>query len=128
MFGAIFLGMAVFFAAGISRNIPIKALATLQASNVLIFTVSRIPQIISNFQNKSTGQLALLTFLLNFLGTIARVFTTLKELNGDIFVLSGSVIGCVLNGIILFQILLYGSSGVPAPASPTTIRHKKKAE
>lgn len=63
------------------------------------------------FKNKSTGKLAFLTFLLNLLGSVARVFTTLQEVD-DILILTSAITGVILNGIITLQILVYGDKKV----------------
>jgi hypothetical protein len=41
--------------------------------------VSRVPQIVQNYTTKSTGQLSIITYGLNLLGTLARIFTTMQE-------------------------------------------------
>lgn len=92
-----------------------------QSSNMFIMILSKIPQIITNFNAKSTGQLSFFTFLLNFLGGIARLGTVILETN-DIMYLSGFVLSVFLNGIIVAQFLLYwntGKKGVEATSSPT---------
>jgi len=53
-------------------------------------------------------------------GSIARIFTTLKEL-GDPIVLAGYAAAFILNGTILAQIIFYGDATPPTPA-------KKKKE
>jgi mannose-P-dolichol utilization defect protein 1 len=50
-----------------------------QKSNMFLMVSSRVPQILTNFQNKSTGQLAFFTFILNFLGGLARLATVMVE-------------------------------------------------
>ena len=40
---------------------------------------ARAPQILLNFQNKSTGQLSFITVFLSFAGGVARTFTILVE-------------------------------------------------
>lgn len=64
-----------------SDLVPLSTVLYLQTFTIPIMILSRIPQIVSNFKAKSTGQLALLTWLLNFGGSAARVFTTLQEVN-----------------------------------------------
>jgi len=81
----------------------------LYISTAVIFSASKLPQIITNFRNKSTGALAFTTFLLLFSGSCARVFTTFKEVN-ETSVLFNYLLGAVLNGTILIQILVWGSS------------------
>jgi mannose-P-dolichol utilization defect protein 1 len=97
-----------FLFAAVSGIIPFRILQALQGSSIVIFSFSKIPQIINNAKAKSTGQLAFLTFFLNFVGSAARIFTTLQELS-DWIVLTGAIFGTVLNGIIVLQILIYGN-------------------
>ncbi|KAF4346070.1 mannose-P-dolichol utilization defect 1 protein homolog 2 [Cannabis sativa] len=78
----------------------------LYASQHAIFLCARIPQIWKNFSSKSTGELSFLTCLMNFGGSIARVFTSLQE-NAPQSVVLGSVIGMATNGTLLSQIILY---------------------
>lgn len=80
-----------------------------QKSNLMLLVLSRIPQIITNFTNKSTGQLAFLTFLLNFVGGIARLGTVLVETSDFMYQLQ-FMVGVSLSGIIIFQFFLYWNS------------------
>jgi len=41
-----------------------------------------------NYQNKSTGQLALITVLLAWAGNVARVFTTLQEVKDPLLLVN----------------------------------------
>ena len=72
----------------------------------MFHTGHTVPQILTNFRNGHTGQLALVTWVLNFLGALARVFTTLQEVD-DVLVLAGFVAGASLSFIIIVQIFLY---------------------
>ncbi|CAN8301294.1 unnamed protein product [Cochlearia groenlandica] len=78
----------------------------LYASKHLIFLSARVPQIWKNSRSKSTGQLSFLTCLMNFGGTMARVFTSL-QVNAPVSMLVGIFIALFTNGIIMSQILLY---------------------
>lgn len=78
----------------------------LYASQHAIFLFSRIPQIWKNFSNKSTGELSFLTSLMNFGGSMVRVFTSIQE-NAPRSVLMGSALSIATNGTILSQIILY---------------------
>ncbi|KAG6402527.1 hypothetical protein SASPL_134723 [Salvia splendens] len=78
----------------------------LYASQHAIFFCARIPQIWANFKNKSTGELSFLTSLMNFAGSMVRVFTSMQE-KAPMSVVLGSVIGIVTNGTILSQIVVY---------------------
>jgi len=99
-----------------------------QSSNMFIMILSKIPQIITNFNAKSTGQLSFFTFLLNFLGGIARLGTVILETN-DVMYLAGFVLSVFLNGIIVAQFLLYwntGKKGVETTAAPASKDKKKR--
>ena len=80
-------------------------------ANSLVLLVSRIPQIVSNHNQKSTGQLSFLTYFLNFMGTVARVFTTLQEPNATSAMMRGVLMSMTMNGLIVAQIVFYGSKG-----------------
>lgn len=78
--------------------------------------MSRLPQIYENFKNKSTGQLAFITFFLNFGGGIARLITVLFETD-DLFFQLQYVLGVSLSGTILLQFILYWNNATVAPES-----------
>lgn len=98
-----------------SSLFPIGVLQTLTLCNVLVSFASRVPQISQNFQSKSTGNLSAITCFGVFLGATARVFTTLQDVD-SLNILLGYITSAFLNGVIAFQILLYGK------------RSEKKAE
>ncbi|CAH9071046.1 unnamed protein product [Cuscuta epithymum] len=78
----------------------------LYASQHAVFLFARIPQICENFKNKSTGELSFLTFFMNFGGSMVRVFTSIQE-KAPTSVAMGSVLGVLMNGTILSQIIMY---------------------
>merc|ERR1712166_1595737 len=82
-------------------------LALVAAPNVLIL-FARLPQIAANFSNKSTGVLSVVTQSLNTAGCLARVFTTLQEV--DDFAILATALASTLNLIILSQIIFYWSN------------------
>ncbi|KAL3812347.1 hypothetical protein ACJIZ3_013615 [Penstemon smallii] len=88
----------------------------LYASQHAIFFCARIPQIWANFKNKSTGELSFLTSLMNFAGSMVRVFTSIQE-KAPTSVILGSAIGIMTNGTILSQIITY--------QKPATKKEKK---
>ena len=63
-------------------------------------------QIVANIQNGGTGQLSAVTCLLLFLGSIARIFTSMQE-TGDNMVVLTYVLSSLTNGFIFAQILYY---------------------
>ena len=102
----------------VSGQVPAEMMTVLQTASVGIFIASKVPQIITNFKNKSTGKLSIVTFLLSTAGTAARVFTTLQEVDDSVILLS-AVLGFVLNFIITLQIIFYGDNPASTPSTPT---------
>ncbi|EGG21197.1 transmembrane protein [Cavenderia fasciculata] len=96
----------------------------LQNLNIGIFIFSKIPQIVSVYKLKSVGQLSFVTSFLNLGGSLARVFTTLKEVN-DFSVLAGFLTGATLNTIIVIQFLLYWNNKVPTRKVVSSDNKKK---
>lgn len=67
---------------------------------------SRVTQIIKSYKEKSTGPLSTITFLLNMMGNVARIFTTIKE-TGDKIMVGNFLISFFLNLIVFLQIIYY---------------------
>ena len=76
---------------------------------MILDIVAKLPQLISNFKMKSTGQMAFATFMLNFLGSIARLGTVLVESDDFMFKLQ-YIVGFILNTMIIIQFALYWSA------------------
>jgi len=91
--------------------VSLQVLQGLQMLNLPILFSARIPQIWTCYKMKSAGQLAFFTWLLNFAGTLARVFTTFQETDDQVLLLSYSL-ASMFNGIIFGQILLYGNAPI----------------
>ncbi|KAI8391499.1 uncharacterized protein BYT42DRAFT_509539 [Radiomyces spectabilis] len=81
-------------------------MAGLYVSTIPLLLASKIPQIHANYVNQSTGQLSVFAVLTYFLGTTARVFTTMTELD-DPLMLGSNVLASLLNGILVVQVYLY---------------------
>ena len=86
----------------------LEQLRWFNSCNLLIASGARGTQIWTNFKNGSTGQLSLVTMALLFIGCIARVFTSIQETN-DMQLVTSFATGGFLNGVIVLQILYYGS-------------------
>jgi uncharacterized protein with PQ loop repeat len=85
-----------------------SVMESVRSAATVIFTMSRIPQIYSNFSNQSTGSLSLITLLLQFFGGAARVFTTLvNKKNYSPAVFYGFLISVILSFVIICQIFWY---------------------
>lgn len=100
---ALFLGALLWVA-------PLSIVSLLFSSIIPILIYGRAPQIYSNYRNKDTGALSLLSLALSFGGGLARIFTTLKEAPSTLNVV-GLVIGVLLNLILILQILAYRGGG-----------------
>lgn len=68
-----------------SRFLSDSSWSLVQQSNLALSLLSRVPQIITNFKNQSTGQLAFFTFFLSFLGVVARLGTVLIETDDKLY-------------------------------------------
>ena len=60
----------------------------------------------TNYKNGHTGQLSAITTFMNLAGTLARIFTTLQEVD-DALILFSFVCSSLLNGILAFQVIIY---------------------
>ncbi|RHZ82178.1 hypothetical protein Glove_113g38 [Diversispora epigaea] len=81
-------------------------LAYLQALSIPISLLSKIPQIIANYQNGSTGQLSAFAIFGFTLGSVARIFTTLTEVD-DLIILSGFILASIFNFVLSAQMIMY---------------------
>lgn len=61
------------------------------------------------YDEKSTGQLSLISVALQLGGCVARVFTSVRE-TGDQLIILTYLLASVMNGIIFFQFFLYWTS------------------
>eukprot|EP01017_Pseudomicrothorax_dubius_P034184 TRINITY_DN4655_c0_g1_i2.p1 TRINITY_DN4655_c0_g1~~TRINITY_DN4655_c0_g1_i2.p1 ORF type:complete len:273 (+),score=26.76 TRINITY_DN4655_c0_g1_i2:36-854(+) len=68
---------------------------------------ARIPQIALNMRNRSTGQLSIITCFLNLAGSLARIYTTLREVSNDTLIISIRTIAASLNGILVLHFFVY---------------------
>jgi len=87
-------------------NVPMNLIEILYSSQILLILGSKLPQILTNLKNKSTGELAFITTALQFGGTCARLFTTFQEVP-NMMVICLYALSLILNFIILFQFWLY---------------------
>ena len=86
--------------------IPQQVWTVISSSSTVLGIAGKVPQIWTNFSTKSTGQMAFFTFLLAWLGSIARLGTVLVESDDLLFRLQ-YITGCVLNTLIVLQFALY---------------------
>ncbi|KAF9171206.1 hypothetical protein BGX21_004386 [Mortierella sp. AD011] len=89
-------------------------LAVMQATTIPINLISKVPQIVENHKNKSTGQLSAFTVFNYFAGSLARVYTTLTEVD-DVIILSGFLLSTLFNCVLALQMALYWNNAVAKP-------------
>jgi len=88
--------------------VPLDVLGVMDICTFPIVLSSLLPQIYSNYNNKSVGQLSLITISMGVVGTLARVFTTVMELDAPL-ILGMYLLALLLNSTLLLQFWLYGS-------------------
>lgn len=94
-----------------------------------VVLIARLEQILENWRNKSTGNLAFLTNVLNFGGNIARTFTVLTETKGDLLLLGSTAIPVLVNGFIFLQFLMYWNNSIGAQSTkPASSAKTKKSQ
>lgn len=64
----------------------------------------------ANYQRKNTGQLSIVPWIANLLGSAIRLYTTRKQLGGNIVMQLNFILSMIINGLIAGQILVYGGS------------------
>ncbi|XP_077327375.1 mannose-P-dolichol utilization defect 1 protein-like [Lithobates pipiens] len=82
----------------------------LQAANVPAIIISRLIQAMTNYKNGHTGQLSVVTVALLFLGSLARIFTSIQETGDNLMALT-YVVSSSCNGLIFAQLLYYWNVG-----------------
>jgi mannose-P-dolichol utilization defect protein 1 len=100
--------------------IPANVILSLNGLSIGLGTASRLYQAFLNYQNASTGTLSAITLWLQFIGCVARIFTSLQE-TGDFTMILGFVIASISNGILVAQLVYYWNSA----AAEKDIKAKK---
>lgn len=94
-------------------------LQILQGLSIPLSLTSKLPQIITNYRNGSTGQLSAFTVFNYLAGSAARVFTTLTEVN-DPVIFWGFIVAAGLNAILAAQMVYYWESSPKTSLRPKT--------
>ena len=92
-----------------AKMIPEMVIIGLNSAGILLSVVSKLNQIILNYKNSSTGVLSAFTLMLQFLGCVARIFTSIQE-TGDIAMIINYVAISVVNGLLVVQLIYYWNS------------------
>ena len=124
---AIGIALATAYALFDAKLVSYHDLQLLQGLSIPLSLTSKIPQIYANYRNASTGQLSAFTVFNYLAGTLARVFTTVTEVN-DPMIFWGFVASATLNAILAAQMIYYWNTSpklkpIPKPLkAPTTPR------
>ena len=89
------------------------------SSSLLLQFFTKVPQIWTTFVNKSTGQLAFVTFFLTFAGTIARTATVLFESDDFMYRLQ-FLLSLFFNTVIIIQFFIYWNAEQPKKRGKVT--------
>ena len=92
----------------LGKKLGLKFLTFLKTINMGITVFSKLPQIVTNYKTKSTGQLSPATIATGCLGSVVRFYTLFKSSNGiDPLMVLNQGTSLVMNGTVLGQILYY---------------------
>ncbi|RSL44012.1 hypothetical protein CEP53_011431 [Fusarium sp. AF-6] len=83
-----------------------QVLSYLQAGAGVLGVASKLPQILTIFQQGGTGQLSAFAVFTYLAGSLSRIFTTLQEVD-DKLILYGFVSGFILNAVLALQMIFY---------------------
>lgn len=114
----VYLAAAPVFLSG---SLPGHVYETLYNGQTALFNLGRLPQLWSNYKNKSTGQLSFLSSFLSAGGCVARLFTSLQEKAPTSMVI-GSIWGLFSHGTLTLQILLYSPPDYVAKFLPWKVK------
>ena len=89
-----------------SGQVPIRILWFFQVLNVPLIISSKVVQACANFRNGHTGNLSAITVCLIFVGSIIRIFTSIRE-TGDAIIVLGYILSTVTNLVLVYQIVFY---------------------
>lgn len=92
---------------GVTVFLPPEMYYVLMTSVLPMAILSRGSQVMEAFRLKHMGSNALLTHIMNFLGSSIRIMTTIKEVGWDMAMLSGYFLSVFINGVIILQFFLY---------------------
>ncbi|KAI5858757.1 hypothetical protein BZA05DRAFT_382349 [Tricharina praecox] len=111
-------GYALFNEGLISKEMMVMV----QTATIPLGLMSKIPQIFTIAKDKNTGQLSAFAVFNYLFGSLARVFTTISEVD-DPVILYGFLGGFALNVVLAVQMLWYWNAGKP---SASAVKKEKK--
>lgn len=131
LFLVVYTGICYVTMGGIT---PLEVLWSAQAFNVPIIFIGKMIQAVTNYRQKSTGQLSAVTCIMLFAGSLARIFTSYQE-TGDFMMILTYCVSSAANAMILAQLIYYWNSpgkatkpkkvAIPATAQAAAAASKK---
>ncbi|KAF7894292.1 hypothetical protein EAF00_007806 [Botryotinia globosa] len=124
---------AALFVAGLAASavtlfsgnmLDMQQLAYLQAGAGVLGVASKLPQILTVWQEGGTGQLSAFAVFNYLAGSLSRIFTTLQEVD-DKLILYGFIAGFALNAILALQMVYYWNS--PSKSKSKKSKSKKSS-
>lgn len=97
----------------VSNLLPAEVILGLNSLSLLLALVSKLNQAWCNYRNGSTGNLSAITLMLQFLGCVARIFTSIQE-TGDMTLIVNYVVTSVANGLLVAQLFYYWNNKATA--------------
>lgn len=89
--------------------IPENVILILNGLSLFLSVFSKLIQAFENFKNSSTGALSAITLVMQFLGCVARIFTSIQE-TGDSYMIITYVAVSLANGLLVWQLIYYWNS------------------
>lgn len=114
------VGSAVYALMVSDALVSNSQMTSLQAAAGALSIASKLPQILTIYNQGGTGQLSAFAVFNYLLGSLSRIYTTLQEVD-DKLILYGFVAGFALNAILAAQVIYYWNS-------PTTAGHAKELD
>lgn len=90
----------------VTKAMPSWLLTSMGLAPMPMVVIARVPQILLNYHQKHTGQLAFESLAMQVAGNTARIISTLVMVP-DKIVLMSHIVAAICNGIPLAQVLLY---------------------
>ncbi|KAH8816562.1 hypothetical protein F5884DRAFT_842150 [Xylogone sp. PMI_703] len=125
--GAAFVaGLAVSAVTLFSKNLlDMQTLGYLQAGAGALSVASKLPQIMTIFQEGTTGQLSAFAVFNYLAGSLSRIYTTLQEVD-DKLILYNFIAGFALNAVLALQMLYYWNASPASRSSSSSSSSSKR--
>ena len=89
-----------------TNKLPQEVIYSLNACQLVLSLTSKLIQAYENYSNSSTGKLSAITIWLQFIGCVARIFTSIQETNDYTLILT-YVLVSLANGLLIGQLFYY---------------------